>query len=410
MLRSMFSAVAGIKNHQVKLDVIGNNIANVNTIGYKASRVNFQDMLSQTIRSGAPPQTGRGGVNPAQVGLGMFLGSIDNIHTQGSIQSTDRVTDLAIQGNGFFVVSDNGRRYYTRDGTFTVGLDGNLINSANGLKVQGWIADSRGNIDTDQQVTDINIGLGQRVMTRPTAEMLFGGNLNAEALAGDIHRTYIDVFDSLGRNYELEIVFTNTGVGNEWTWQINSTDAVLVAGTTGTVTFDTYGQFDTMTIADGMPLTFNPAGAEPVEINLNFTEMSQIVGVNSGNVLNQDGYPAGELTAFTISKTGVITGSFSNGLVSPVAQIALAFFSNPEGLSRIGNNLYETSANSGFAMVGIPGRDGRGVIETFSLEMSNVDLATEFTQMITTSRAYQANSRVVTTSDEMLQELMQLKR
>src|SRR5690606_34112134 len=165
---------------------------------------NFQDMLSQTIRSGAPPQTGRGGVNPAQVGLGMFLGSIDNIHTQGSIQSTDRVTDLAIQGNGFFVVSDNGRRYYTRDGTFTVGLDGNLINSANGLKVQGWIADSRGNIDTDQQVTDINIGLGQRVMTRPTAEMLFGGNLNAEALAGDIHRTYIDVFDSLGRNYELE--------------------------------------------------------------------------------------------------------------------------------------------------------------------------------------------------------------
>jgi len=406
----MFSAVAGIKNHQIKLDVIGNNIANVNTIGFKSSRVNFQDMLSQTIRSGAPPQTGRGGVNPAQVGLGMFLGSIDNIHTQGSIQSTDRVTDLAIQGSGFFVVSDGSRRYFTRDGTFTVGLDGDLINSANGLKVQGWIADSRGNIDPNQQVTDINIGLGQRVMTRPTAEMLLGGNLNADAAVGDVHRTYIDVFDSLGRNYELEIEFTKTAGSNEWDWQINSTDAVLTAGTTGTVVFDSFGIVDTVTITDGMPLTFSPVGADIVEINLDFGDMSQVVGVNSGKVLNQDGYPAGELTAFTIAKTGVITGSFSNGLVSPVAQIALSFFSNPEGLARVGNNLYETTANSGFAMVGIPGQDGRGIIETFSLEMSNVDLATEFTQMISTSRAYQANSRVVTTSDEMLQELMQLKR
>lgn len=409
MLRSMFSAVAGIKNHQIKLDVIGNNIANVNTIGFKASRVNFQDMLSQTIRSGAPPQTGRGGVNPAQVGLGMFLGSIDNIHTQGSIQSTDRVTDLAIEGNGFFVVSDGNRRYYTRDGTFTVGLNGDLVNSANGLKVQGWIADERGVIDTDQQVTNINIGLGQRVMTRPTAEMVMGGNLNADSAVGTVHRTYIDIFDSLGKNYELEITFTKT-TDNEWDWLVDSSEITLDPGTfSGTVVFDSYGMVDTVT---GGPLTITgpPSGAADMEINLDFNDMTQVVGANSGKVLNQDGYPAGELNAFTISKTGVITGSFSNGLVSPVAQIALAFFSNPEGLSKIGNNLYETSGNSGFAMVGIPGRDGRGIIETFSLEMANVDLATEFTQMITTSRAYQANSRVVTTSDEMLQELMHLKR
>jgi len=403
----MFSAVAGIKNHQIKLDVIGNNIANVNTIGFKASRVNFQDMLSQTIRSGAPPQTGRGGVNPAQVGLGMFLGSIDNIHTQGSIQSTDRVTDLAIEGGGMFVVSDGERRYFTRDGTFTLGLNGDLVNAANGLKVQGWLADGRGEIDTDQQVANINIGLGQRVMTRPTAEMLLGGNLNADSEIGKEHKTYIDVYDSLGKNYELEVTYTKTA-DNAWSWQVTSTDATLDPLTSnGTINFDSYGLVDGST---GGPLSFAPVGAEIVEINLNFSDMTQVVGENSAKVFNQDGYPAGELTGFTISKTGVITGSFSNGLVSKVAQISLAFFSNPEGLAKIGNNLYETTGNSGFAMIGLPGRDGRGIIETFSLEMSNVDLATEFTQMITTTRAYQANSRVVTTSDEMLQELMHLKR
>jgi len=410
MLRSMFSAVAGIKNHQTKLDVISNNIANVNTIGFKASRVNFQDLLSQTIRNAAPPQTGRGGVNPAQVGLGMFMGSIDNIHTQGSTQSTERVTDLAIEGNGFFVVRDGNREYYTRDGTFTVDPNGDLANSANGLKVQGWIADGRGQIDTSQQVTDINIGIGERIRTRATSEMALGGNLNAQAADGTEHSTYIDVYDSLGASYELEVKFTKDS-NNEWSFEIEGPGSVdSVQGGSGTLEFDGNGEISDINWTGPLTLVDPNNGADDVVIDIDFDSLSQVAAENSAKLLNQDGYPAGELSGYTISKTGVITGSFTNGLVSPVAQISLAFFSNPEGLGKEGNNLYSESGNSGYPRVGVPGQDGRGIVNTYSLEMSNVDLATEFTEMITTSRAYQANSRVVTTSDEMLQELMQLKR
>ncbi|MBS3947242.1 MAG: flagellar hook-basal body complex protein, partial [Dethiobacter sp.] len=186
MQRSLFSAVTGLRNHQVKMDVLGNNIANVNTIAFKGSRVRFQDILNQNIRGASAPQFGRGGINPAQVGLGMSIGAIDTIHTQGNLQSTGRATDLAIQGSGFFVMSDGVGRTFTRDGAFSVGADGDLANAANGFKPLGWAADASGAISTTAPLGPLNIPIGQTV-TSATTSLNFAGNLDAAAASGATH-------------------------------------------------------------------------------------------------------------------------------------------------------------------------------------------------------------------------------
>jgi len=181
--RSLFSAVAGLRNHQTKMDVLGNNIANVNTIAFKGGRVRFQDILSQNIRGASAPQVGRGGINPAQVGLGMSIGAIDTIHTQGSLQNTGRATDLAIQGNGFFVMSDGTNRLYTRDGAFSIGADGDIVNAANGFKPLGWPANAAGVVNSAAPLGSLNIPIGQTV-ARATSSLTFGGNLDAAAATG----------------------------------------------------------------------------------------------------------------------------------------------------------------------------------------------------------------------------------
>lgn len=747
MMRSMFAGVTGLRNHQIRMDAIGNNIANVNTVGYKASRVSFQDTLSQTLRGASAPNANRGGINALQVGLGMNLASIDVLHTQGNLQNTGKITDVAIQGDGFFILSDGNKQYYTRAGNFNMERDGRLVNPSNGLIVRGWMADINGVINTNMPVTNIRIPIGQTIAPIATTRIEFGGNLAANTnvflrymtqsitdASGDHSATITYSLKEIGFNeyeYEAEVQGGSITGGNGYrgiirlnengvvianspggAFQVTPTDGTpvwimgpqvgqlmgdsfeahytgtmqsnILAGFSGTVPFDhddtitdragnvvnvTYeitatsvpnrfqwrivptvppnnvtieqggmGTFDwdssrgvynvsdvttivrstaagamnitinppsamsgmpTFTVVErapeiipagtisinnpawagagtytynltnaagelltvleftvteptagnfswtlntdngtiltggsgtftaaaatsdpttirldngvevyfgpmanglppvfgagrmvggqesqvqiripepvmtmtrvydslgndhilittatkiddnnwiwstvdeydtplgggrimfsnegelisytGGPITFTPPGALPVRINPDFSNLSQYAGATDSDDMAisdftspfQDGYPMGMLQGFNIDKSGRIVGVFSNGMNQNLAQLAVASFTNPAGLTRVGDTMFEESSNSGQPQIGQAGQGSRGTITPGTIEMSNVDLSQEFTDMIMTERGFQSNSRVITTSDEMLQELVNLKR
>ena len=411
MLRSMFSAISGLRAHQTMMDEIGNNIANVNTVGYKSGRVNFQDILSQTFRGASASQGGLGSINPAQVGLGVTVAGIDVIMTQGNLQSTGRLTDMAIQGDGFFALSDGSRQYFTRDGSFDIGLGGNLINPASGLKVQGWNADASGKIDTTTAATDVIIPIGTRTTALATSKATITGNLDAAAATDDTATTTLTVVDSLGVSHAVQVTFTKTA-DNTWSWKAANPDAndkSFSTTSTGTVTFSSDGTYATSNTAASIALTLANGATAAQTVDLTMSGMTGYQGTSALNA-QADGFTSGTLTTFTIGSGGDITGVFSNGQTQLLGQIALASFVNPGGLLRQGQNLFAASSASGSASVGIPGSGGRGTVTTGSLEMSNVDLATQFTSMITAQRGFQANGKVITTSDEMLQTLVNLKQ
>lgn len=431
MLRSLSMAIASLRNHQVYMDVVSSNIANVNTTGYKSSRIQFQELLSQTIRGSSAPRGGAGGLNPVQIGLGMALGGIDTLFTQGSLQDTGRLTDLAIQGDGFFVLNTGDGYAYARDGNLDVGIDGGLVHLTTGLKVQGWTADNDGVVDTGEVTSDIDIPLGMR-LARASETVSMSGNLNSAADptdTDDISNSTMAVYDSQGNLHEISITFTKTA-NNNWNWEATAPDVdqdgtpdFAIANNTGTIVFDENGTYDPaasstpdpyLEIADfgtgADTATYNADPELDTSIHLDFDSVTQLVGLSEVNVANQDGLAPGSLTTFTISITGEIMGVFSNGLTRRLGQMAMAKFQNPGGLMKEGQSLFKTSANSGVAQIGLPGQDGRGQISSGYLEMSNVELASQFTNMITAQRGFQANSRVITASDEMLQELVNLVR
>jgi len=409
MMRSMFSAVTGLKNFQTKMDVIGNNIANVNTVGFKKSRVTFQDALSQTMRGAASPQGDRGGTNPMQVGLGMSIASIDTIHTPSSAESTGYATDLAIDGDGYFIVSDGLNTYYTRAGAFGFDEYGNLTTS-NGLKVLGWQDLDTYTVPSDKSPTNINeivIKEGMMMEANATDAVSFAKNLDAETATGGSYEVGFKVYDSLGQAHNMKIAFTKTG-NNTWDYAISSDEGLAVSGNTGSLTFDSSGN---LTSSNGGACTITSTnGAANISFTPDFAGATQTAGENNIELDSQNGYAAGSLTGISIDTNGVISGVFDNGQSRELAQVALAGFANPGGLIKAGNNLYQYSNNSGEPQIGTSGTSGRGTIMPSYLEMSNVDLSEEFTQMIITQRGFQANSRIITTSDEMLQELVNLKR
>jgi flagellar hook protein FlgE len=408
MLRSMFSAISGLRAHQVMMDVIGNNIANVNTVGFKSGRVNFQDILSQTFRGASAPNGGLGSVNPAQVGLGVTVAGIDVLHTQGNLQSTGRLTDMAIQGDGMFVLSDGSRQFYTRDGSFDISLDGTLVNPALGMKVQGWVANAAGVVDTTTATTNVSIPLGQRTTALATSTSALRGNLDAGSVVGATASTTINVFDTLGVRHSVKVTFTKTAA-NSWDWAAatDPTDVGTSTTSTGTATFTSGGLFSASTGTVDLALT--NGATTPVSIPLDVSQMTQFSGASAVTGVT-NGFTSGTLVTFTIGAGGDITGVYTNGQTQLLGQIAMAAFVNPGGLLRQGENLFAESSASGGASIGQPGAGGRGSVSTGALEMSNVDLATQFTGMITAERGFQANGRVITTSDEMLQELVNLKR
>jgi len=408
MSRALFTAVSGLRNHQIWLDVIGNNIANANTPGFKASSVQFMDILGQTLNTGIAPSATKGGTNPTQIGLGVTLGSVTPNFLQGSIQTTNRNTDLAIQGDGFFILANGADRVYTRAGAFTLDANGNLVDSATGFYVQG----ANGNIQINQGGASGAVATGVVQLT---------GNLDYSVPDGTTYTTTVNIYDSVGAAHTLTITFTkNFGAApGQWDWAVTESDAAITALTTatGSLVFDANGQIASgASQAIGIQYAPSAGVSTPQAITLDFgtaTNPSPVTGLASASTVtlgSQDGQPAGTLQSFAIGLDGAITGFYSNGQTVVLDTVQLASFTNPAGLLKIGSNLWRESATSGTAAVGNPGTGSRGTLVAGALESSNVDLAQEFTSMIIAQRGFQANARTISTANEMLEELVNLKR
>ncbi|MBO9540978.1 flagellar hook protein FlgE [bacterium] len=448
MLRSLNSGVSGLRNQQIRLDVLGNNIANVNTIGYKAQRVNFQEQFLQTLRGGSAPSGALGGTNPSQVGLGVTVGSIDLIMGQGSLNPTGKPTDMAVSGEGFFVISDGKQQVYTRDGSFDFDREGNLVKISNGFKVMGWNAaqqpDGSFKVETARPPEPLKVPAGVTLTPKATQNIRIGSNLEAltpvldpaetdpAVIARSSAKSSVTIYDSKGNVHKGNIEFTKTAT-NEWKVAFTAdSPAEFDPGMTfpvdiGTVTFDSKGVFDKFDVTT--PLVLNPANAgdfDPININLNLgiagdqsamtqyndprTDQSKNFYNSTAVMVDQDGYSSGSLTGVAVDASGTIQGVFSNGRTRVLGQVAVATFTNPVGLLINGDNLFAATPNSGEPQVGVAGSGSRGLIAPGSLENSNVDLASSFADMIVAQRGLQSNSKIITTSDEVLQELMSLKR
>ncbi|MDR0503312.1 MAG: flagellar hook protein FlgE [Treponema sp.] len=466
MMRSLFSGVSGLQNHQTRMDVIGNNISNINTTGFKRNRVNFQDIIYQQLQGAARPTEDLGGVNPKEVGLGMSIASIDTLHIQGSMQATGNPTDLAIQGQGFFILDDAGKQLFTRAGAFTVDSEGIMVNPANGMKVQGWMSREINGytvIDVSSPVEQLTIPVGGKDPARATTMIDFACNLDkripelpdnpsADQILRSTWSTTIDIFDSFGDRHILQVDFTRVpGTVNSWNATVAvdpqnevSTNASIGFGeeappaggpVTFTVNFSNSGTLLSAIDGDG-----NESGASgQVQMNVAYdvqtatpnddgTLVRQEFVLNLGNVggftnsitqyaessstkmVEQDGRTMGYLDNFKIDSSGIITGVYSNGSTRTLGQVALATFPNQGGLEKSGDNTFRMSNNSGSANIGPTGIAGKGKIMAGALEMSNVDMADQFVDMIVTQRGFQANSRTIQTADQLLQELLSLKR
>jgi len=450
MMRSLFAGVAGLRNHQVRMDVIGNNIANVNTVAFKAGRVTFKEGFAQLLQGASRPPGDHGGINPIQVGLGMQIGSIDQMFTQGNIETTGVTTDLAIQGDAFFVVAKGNEHFYTRSGNFQLDADGRLVSPTNGFVVQGRMAV---NGVLQDGITDIRLPFGQTTAANPTSRVAISGNLDAAATPVIVdHETdpptiadasfdpldpdnaailahpdnkksivysSITVYDSLGARHELKLVTWKTSE-SAWAFKIDDRDLnALDDGGVSTLEVDGSNvfEFDSKGLLQNTStptIRFTPVGADPVEITLDpglgTTGLSHFASSTTTVLRDQDGYTMGTLQNYSIDRTGMVTGAFTNGTLVQLGQIVLADFNNPGGLIRVGDNMYGVSGNSGGAVLGFALEGTQSFVTSGALEMSNVDLAQEFTNMIVSQRGFQANSRVITNSDEMLQEVVNLKR
>jgi flagellar hook protein FlgE len=391
MLRSLFSGISGLRAHQQMMDVTGNNISNINTAGFKSSQATFADTLSQMVRGAGAPQAGNGGTNPAQVGLGVRLAGIETNFAQGAAQITGRNTDLMIQGDGFFVVRDGGEQLYTRAGSFSFDTDGRLVGSG-GKVVQGWLA-TDGAINTVATPTDLRLPIGVLLPPTETTGVVVGGNLPGDTTSTTPFVKSITVYDALGNESTLSASFTKVSQ-SEWTATL--TDGVTTSAPQ-TITFD----------AEGHP---TPTSMTLGGIEVDMAQVTNFAGSDTVAALSQNGGEMGSLQAFSIGQDGTLVGIFSNGLKSPLAQLALANFNNPPGLEKVGDSMYRTTVNSGAVQLGAAGTANRGVVQGGALEMSNVDLASEFTNLVIAQRGFQANSRMITASDELLQDLVNLKR
>ncbi len=412
MIRSMYAAVSGLRSHQTMMDIVGNNIANVNTNGFKKSNVIFQDILSQTLNGASAPTDALGGSNASQIGLGVQLSNVSQNFAQGALQVTNRDLDLSIQGDGFFNLEQDGVQLYGRSGSFYLDANGNLV-SGGGAFVQGWVADPTGALDSTTPVQGIRIPAGEQAAPVVTSEINMGGNLPADAEIGDQRFTSLDVYNGQGATIELSVTFTKTAL-DEWTVGASFGEpATPVTLTNNTLTFDGAGRLVTPAgLTVGVAAGEIP-GLGDVALTVggdNAGEVTQLAAVGSVAAITQDGAATGQLSSLSVGEDGIITGSYSNGRVRSLAQVAIVAFANPEGLERVTGTMFKTSVNSGLAQVGSAALGGRGIIAPGTLEMSNVDLAEEFTNLIRTQRGFQANSRVITTSDEMLQEIVNLKR
>jgi flagellar hook protein FlgE len=425
LLTALSSGTTGLDAASFELSVVGDNISNANTVGFKSGRAAFEDALSQTLIGGS------GGI-----GLGANLESVQKILTQGALTTTGLATDLALQGNGFFAVRGNANgqdgTFYTRAGQFTIDSNGYLVTLA-GLKVQGFPADPTGAVSGVPG--DLLVG-NASALPRATTSITVKANLQADATipaawdptnpgGTSNFSTTVSVYDSLGTAHATQMFFRKTASG-AWEWHAMADGGGLTGGTAGqlteiangTLAFDAQGRLQTVTQASN----FNPLGAtNPQALTFNFGDatgaggtglagVTQFAAPSTTTFIGQDGYGSGQLSSIRIDSQGLVSGIFSNGQQRVLGQVAVAAFSAPDQLDRLGGNLFAQTPSSGQPALGAAGQGGRGSIASGSLEQSNVDLADQFVRLIAAQRAFEANSKTVSTADQLLSELIAMKR
>ena len=418
MIGSLYSGISGLKANTSAMSVIGDNIANVNTTGFKSSTVSFANVFSASL-----------GQSTMQIGRGVTMNGISANWNSGTVETTNNVTDLAINGQGMFIVSDSAgsAQYYTRAGQFEFDNQGYLVNE-DGFRVQGYPIDASGNVGA---IGDIAMPAGMSVPSA-TNELTLELNLDS---AGTTYDTTITVYDSLGNPVDLTFNFTrdttpDLGGAVEWDYTVTSSNpALTITPTTPTLGFTSGGALDPASsgtlsasaTGDGSGHSIAVTGLAPAA-NMNLVwRFIDTSGATDGSVTSyagnsvknsqfQNGYPTGMLQGISVDEDGIFTGLYSNGTMLSFAQIALADFASYSGLLKQGSNLFTSSLASGQPVILAPNQGGVGSISQSSLEMSNVDLANEFVKLITTQRAFQANSKVITTSDDVLSELINIKR
>ena len=412
------TALSALNATTSAIDVVGNNLANMNTTGFKDSDLSFRDLISQSSGNGQ---------SETQIGLGTARPLTTQQFTQGAIQTNSGPLDAAIQGQGFFITQDTqGNTFYTRDGTFQVDSAGNLLTST-GAKVQGWSAmNSTGVIDTAGAISGIRISSGALSGPVATTTMSVDLNLNSAAKpdSTSTFSTPVTVYDSLGSSHVLTVTFQKTDT-NSWNYQVSLPGAEVSAGTSGTpypipnasgtLTFDSDGQLTTPAAGSTIPIAITGLTDGASDLNITWNPYNNGVGritqfgqASAASASNQTGAAAAELVSVSISNGGAITAQYSDGVQSTVGQLALAAISNPNTLVDVGNNNYQLSAATADPSVGTPGTGGRGTVVGEALEASNVDLATQFTNLITFQRSYEANAHVVTTADQLSQDTINL--
>ena len=415
MIGSLFAGMVGLNVNSTSMTVLGDNIANVNTTAFKSNRSSFANILASSLAGSASSDVGRGV---------QFQGTTP-MWTQGTFENTNNPTDMAINGSGFFVLQDGGgANFYTRAGEFYFDRDGNLVNLG-GMFVQGYEVTGTNPDGTLILGAVTNINTSDQGSSPPSATDTLSVDANLDSDTADLgtYATTTTVYDSLGNAIPLTLTFTKSVAPPDNTWTVTPSVPPTVAGaasmTNATLTFDAFGN---LTPGAGVPVItisgFVNGADDPQNINWEVYDatlasngsLTQYSSPSTTTYQNQNGYPSGTLRTVDVNEEGVVTGSYSNGELTPLFQMVMADFPSYYGLTKMGKNLYSESLESGTALFGTPQSGRLGSISTNAIEMSNVDLAAEFVKMITTQRAFQANSRVITTSDEILNELINLKR
>ena len=400
-MTSIYTGISGMQADQHAVDLIANNIANANTIGFKSSTADFQETLVNTL---TPAMTD---TNPVQVGTGTVMSATDVNLTQGALQQSSNPLDMAMVGDGYFTVTDGTTQQFTRAGQFQLDSGQQILLGNTQEALVGWKADIyTGALDTNGPPTsNLTIPLGSTYSVQ-TSTCSYSGNLSAGSTTAV--PTTMTVYDSLGTSHGVNVTFTPAAAAGSWTISATSPDGtVTIPPADQTVTFNSSGTLTSGQVP--MSLALSAGNAAPLTVNVDLSSVTQLSGDSTAQAASQDGLPSGTLQSYSVGSDGKISGIFSNGASRVLGQIAVARFNNPAGLSQVGNTLWTMTANSGPAVIEAATK-GPNVIRGGYLEQSNVDLTTEFGNLIVAQRAFQANSKTITTSDEMLQQVLQLKQ
>ena len=404
--------LSGLQASSSALEVIGNNLANLNTDGFKDQTLSFGDIFSQM-------QGTSGNGDPIQIGSGVKVDGTSSNFTDGSVTATGTNSNMALQGNGYFVVSDNGDTSYTRNGDFSVNTSGQLTTSSGDL-VMGFPA-INGIVSTSGVLAPITVTSSGTVPAAATSTFQVSANLDSASAVGTTFNTPLTVYDSLGTSQTLNVQYTNTGA-NAWSYSVTlpgsatgSTDATTTLAS-GTMSFSSSGQLAATTgPVSAIKITGLTDGAADMSLSWNLNDSSgnpTITQQNTASALNttptQNGYAAGALTGYSVLSDGVVEGSYSNGETLALGQVAVASFANPQGLAQTGGGNEQATSGSGAAVIGQAGVGGDGTITGGSVEGSNVNLSTEFANMIVAQQSYDANAKVLTTLDQVDQSTIQM--